>query len=255
MPSKPARLRRSQAALLEVALLFAPAIPAYLWMWPAVSGTAWIDWVQSLVYLYLLAGTLFIGLRRWNPDQLGLNRQGFWFSMCCGMVLLLARSLIVLSLDIPLSIPSLTLQQWIGELVFYFLLVGLVEELLFRGLIYRALDEWAGYRWAIWGSSLAFGIYHIGSGGLPGLLGGIIIGAIFAAIRWRAGGILGLIIVHGLIDLAVVEVAPEWSNQGLFQVQADRPGLTLLGTILLLALLLYLVFARHDTSLPQGKST
>ncbi len=31
---------RSQTALAEVALMFLPALPAYLWLWPNVEGTA-----------------------------------------------------------------------------------------------------------------------------------------------------------------------------------------------------------------------
>ena len=51
--------------------------------------------------------------------------------------------------------------QLIGDIVFYFALVGFIEELLFRGVIYRACDEWRGARWAIWGSALLFGVLLI----------------------------------------------------------------------------------------------
>jgi membrane protease YdiL (CAAX protease family) len=30
--------------------------------------------------------------------------------------------------------------------------------------MYRALDEWRGTRLAIWGSSLGFGVFHLGHG-------------------------------------------------------------------------------------------
>jgi hypothetical protein len=40
---------------------------------------------SSLVDLYVLAGTLEIGLRRWSPQDLGLNRCGLGLGLaCCG---------------------------------------------------------------------------------------------------------------------------------------------------------------------------
>jgi hypothetical protein len=51
------------SALLEVGVMFLPALPAYLWLWPNVAGTsAWV--ANSLADLYAIAGSLVIGLRR-----------------------------------------------------------------------------------------------------------------------------------------------------------------------------------------------
>jgi len=65
----------SFSTLLAIGLLFLPAIPDYLWVWPNLKGSQ-NDIFQVIVYLYILAGTLFIGLRRWNWGQPGLNRKG-----------------------------------------------------------------------------------------------------------------------------------------------------------------------------------
>ena len=40
------RLHPSLAALAQVAIMFLPGIPAYLWLWPNVEGTAWFMPVQ-----------------------------------------------------------------------------------------------------------------------------------------------------------------------------------------------------------------
>lgn len=37
----------------------------------------------------------------------------------------------------------------------------------------------------------------------------VLYGLVFALMRWRAGGILGLILVHGAIDFAAVLMTPE----------------------------------------------
>jgi len=234
------RLSPSLAALAEVALMFLPAIPAYLWLWPNVKGTAWLMPVQVAVYLYFLAGCLFIGLRRWDLGQLGLNRQGIGLSLLCGTAVLIILVLGRLATDLPLDPQPLTLRRLVGEIAFYFGLVGPIEELLFRGLIYRALDEWRGTRWAIWGSALAFGLYHIGWQGPLGVLGCFFLGLLFGAIRWRAGGIVGLILTHGLIDVIVMELYAGLTVEQARQIRVAHPALAVLGDGLVLALVLYL---------------
>jgi len=219
--------------------MFLPGIPALLWLWPNVEGTAWYMPVQVAVYLYFLAGCLIIGLRRWNLSQLGLNRKGLGLSLACGLVLLVGRTLVILAIDWPIGPTPLTLGGLAGDIVFLFGLVGLIEELLFRGVIYRALDEWHGTRLAIWGSSLAFGLYHMGQGPLV-VLAGFIIGLIFGAIRWRAGGIVGLILVHGLIDVTAKAMLPTMSIQELGRPQVGHPILVVLGYGLIVAVPLYL---------------
>jgi membrane protease YdiL (CAAX protease family) len=234
------RFHPSLVGLLEVGLLFLPAIPAYLWIWPNVSGTALEIW-QILVYLYVIAGTVFIGRRRYNWRQLGLNRQGIWLGLGCAVVLLVARLLIILGIDWTVHPAPFTWLGFAGKVLFYIGLVGLGEELLFRGLVYRLLADWGGARWAIWGSSLGFGLWHIfGQGPLAGLAT-LLIGLLFALIRWRGGGIIGLIILHGLWDLETVLLVAD-SNPAILNAGAiafKSEWLVWLGTLLLLLVPVY----------------
>jgi membrane protease YdiL (CAAX protease family) len=231
---------RAIIALIEVLLLFLPGIPAYLWLWPNVEGTHWQQSVQIIVYLYFLIGCLIIGLRRWNLDQLGLNRQGLWISLLSGFSILLGRYLVYIATSLPVSLQPFSLSRLAGEFAFYFGMVGFIEELLFRGLIYHAFEEWGGIRLAIWGSTIAFGLYHLGGQGLLGFIGTSILGLIFAVIRWRAGGIVGLILVHGMIDILAIEIQTPIGPQQLQQVQIEQPLLIVLGYLLLLGPVLYL---------------
>jgi membrane protease YdiL (CAAX protease family) len=234
------RVNPGLSALLEVGLLFTPAIPAYIWLWPAVRGGDMLYLVQSLVYLYFLAGCLIIGLRRWSLSQLGLNRQGIWLSLACGVILIAAFMLGRLAIDLPMNPRPLTIERLVGEMFFYFLLVGLVEELLFRGLIYRAFEAWRGTGMAIFGSALAFGLFHIGWAGGLGMLGLAFIGLLFALIRWRAGGICGLILVHGLYDILSVELYPDTVEGGVISIVVQHRSLVILADLLILVVLLYL---------------
>lgn len=220
--------------------MFLPGIPAFLWLWPNVRGTPWNTWVQVAVYFYLLAGCLLIGLRRWSPAQLGLNRNGLGLSLICGLALLAGRTLVILAVQWPRGPEPLTLPRLVGDILFYFGLVALIEELIFRGLVYRALDEWRGASWAIWGSTVGFVLFHVGWRSPLQALGAFIIGLIFAAIRWRAGGVVGLILTHGLIDVGAVWMLPNLHLEELGRPEIMHPGYVFLGYALILVVPLYL---------------
>ncbi len=240
------RFPRGVQALIEVGILFLPGVPAYIWLWPTVDNTDSFMPAQVAVYLYFLAGCLVIGRRRWTWDQLGLNRCGLGLSLISGAVLIIGRVLITLSVTWPGGPPAFTFGQLLGDIVFDFALVGFIEELLFRGVIYRAFDEWRGARWAIWGSALMFGVYHVGWQGVAAI-GSLWFGVIFAVIRWRAGGIVGLIIVHGLMDLIASLMLPGLEMQQLRQVTLSSPLMLIGGYALIVMVPIYLWKIYHAT--------
>jgi membrane protease YdiL (CAAX protease family) len=231
------------SALLEVGILFLPAIPAYIWMWPRLDGSL-NALVRSITYVYVLAGTLIIGLRRWSLNELGLNRKGLWLSLSCALSILVGRLLIILSIQWEVQPARLTIFGLFWDLFYYFALVALTEELLFRGLIYHALSGWLGLRWAILGSSFGFLLWHVfGQGPLIGLAT-FFIGLLFALIRWRAGGIIGLIVLHGLWDLESVLLISDSSAQILSNLQPPIASLAMLwlGTALLFLPVVFLLW-------------
>jgi membrane protease YdiL (CAAX protease family) len=239
------------SALVEVGVLFLPAIPAYLWLWPAVEGTRLLYPVQSLAYIYVLAGTLYIGLRRWNWGQLGLNRQGVLPGLACGAVLIVERLLAHMALGFPLEPRPFSFTRIISEIFFYFALVGFIEELLFRGLVYRAFHDWHGPGLAILGSSIGFALWHVGWAG-PLAITHFILGLIFALARWRGGGILGLIIAHGLYDLVAVELPlPVYIDKidQVLQLTIVNRVPIIVGDILLLALVVFLLHGRINAKI------
>jgi membrane protease YdiL (CAAX protease family) len=128
----------------------------------------------------------------------------------------------------------LALSRAAGDVLFYVGVVAVVEEYIFRGLMYHALDSWRGARWAIWGSTGGFILFHIGWLSPLQWLAALIIGLIFALIRWRAGGIIGLIVTHGLIDLGAVWMMPELRLEALGRPVISQPGALLLGYALII---------------------
>jgi membrane protease YdiL (CAAX protease family) len=243
-----ARFFSPRFALLEVGVMFLPAIPAYLWVWPSLHGSQ-VNIFQAIVYLYVLGGTFLIGLRRWNWDQLGLNRKSILLTLACCLITMAARLLIILSIQWNVHPVALSPLRAIGDLIYYIFLVGLVEELLFRGLLYRIFEDWSGVErkrstLAIWGSSAGFFLWHVFGQGLLVGLATFVIGLFFALIRRRAGGISGLIVLHALWDLETVWLVSDSSAEvvNLKNFQPTHPALMWLGTLLLFLVPVYLLW-------------
>lgn len=156
-------------------------------------------------------------------------------SLACGALLIAGRTLVILAVDWQAGPSQPGIGRLLWELLFYFCLVALSEELLFRGLIYRAFDDWIGVKWAVWGSSLAFMLWHIfGQGPLVGLAM-LFYGLVFALLRLRAGGIVGLILVHGLIDFSAARLMPDMDVLSLGRPDIPQPLWLILGLGLILA--------------------
>ncbi|MFZ5918631.1 MAG: hypothetical protein ACOYZ7_16980 [Chloroflexota bacterium] len=65
-------------------------------------------------------------------------------------------------------------------------------------------------------------------------------GLLFGLIRWRAGGIVGLIFVHGLLDVIAAAMNPGLTVQDISHIHVVRPWLIPAGDALLLVLIVYL---------------
>jgi membrane protease YdiL (CAAX protease family) len=143
----------------------------------------------------------------------------------------------------------------LGKISLNYKLVGFIEELLFRGLVYRALHDWHGSGLAILGSSIGFALWHVGWAG-PLAITHFILGLVFALVRWRGGGILGLIVAHGLFDLVAVElplpVNIETVDQLLQLTIANRTPI-IVGDVLLLALIVYLLCVRINVKMHASR--
>ena len=81
--------------------------------------------------------------------------------------------------------------------IFTFLAIGIIapiaEEILFRGLIFGALQKWLQPGWVICWTSLLFAIAHLE---LIGLVPLIALGAILGWVRYRTGSIGLSILLH-----------------------------------------------------------
>lgn len=100
------------------------------------------------------------------------------------------------------------------------LLVGIAEELLFRGLLFNAIAKSGGIKQAVIISSVTFGLGHIINlinGNSEGLLQtvsqivyAVAFGFLFVMLYYRGGSIIPGIILHSLVD--VTSVFSNWES-------------------------------------------
>ena len=92
-----------------------------------------------------------------------------------------------------------------GGVVLFFLMVAvgapIAEELFFRGLLLRSLENRFGTAWAVVGSSVAFGATHFQALQFPALTAA---GAVFALLAVRSGRLGPAIFAHMAFNTATV---------------------------------------------------
>jgi len=106
------------------------------------------------------------------------------------------------------------------------LLVGLIEELIFRGFLFRALLERDSVPVAVTISAVTFGIGHIvnllaGQGGFETVIQvffAIAWGFMFTLVFYRSGSLWVCIIVHGLVDVFAKFAAHEGDSGYLYTI-------------------------------------
>lgn len=116
------------------------------------------------------------------------------------------------ALSIRLGLPPATVVGWV---LFNTLLVGLSEELMFRGVLFQALRHTVSIWPAVALTTLAFGAIHSLNVFVTGDLRAAVIqstaaalsGLFFIALRLRTGSLWPCIVVHGLWDCAAFLLA------------------------------------------------
>ncbi|MBQ7117977.1 MAG: CPBP family intramembrane metalloprotease [Clostridia bacterium] len=190
----------------------------------SLSAEVGINSIISLPVAFIMSGILLLFIKKY-----GLSKK---YGLCKPEVS--AKEMLYY---IPLALLLLAnvmfgvkLNVTVGEAVIYMLTmlcVGLLEEIIFRGMLFKAMAE-NGLRSAIAVSSITFGIGHIinlfnGSGAelLPNLLQvvyAVAAGFMFVMIFLKSGSLIPCIILHGVFNA--------------LSVFADETALTVRGQII-----------------------
>jgi membrane protease YdiL (CAAX protease family) len=168
--------------------------------------TSGLGWPFLTAALFLLA---LIVWQQWR--DVGLNR------LPTGRSLLLAWLPMLyvaagLGLSAVFGLPPAGVLAWI---LFNTFLVGLSEELMFRGVLLQAFRRTVSIWPAVWLTTLAFGAIHVLNVFMTGELRAALIqasaaalsGLLFIALRLRSGSLWPGIVVHGLWDFATFTIA------------------------------------------------
>jgi hypothetical protein len=175
---------------------------------------------RGLGWPFLLAALFLLALVVWQQwRDVGLNK------LASGRDLLLTwlpmlYVVVGLGLAVVFGLPPAGVLLWI---LFNTFLVGLSEELMFRGVLLqafrRSVSVWPAVAW----TTLAFGAIHVLNVFMTGELRAALIqsaaaalsGLLFIALRLRTGSLWPCIIVHGLWDFATFTIAAASSGGSL----------------------------------------
>ncbi len=130
---------------------------------------------------------------------------------------------------------------------------GILEEVLFRGLLFRLLEQWLGSISALILSALLFGLLHLGNPGASWLAAfaialeaGILLGAVYMLTRrlwaviglhmaWNSvqGGVFGIKVSGTDLPGLIISESPgsHWLTGGAFGAEASVPAIIICTTI------------------------
>ncbi|MFQ5826058.1 MAG: lysostaphin resistance A-like protein [Dehalococcoidia bacterium] len=189
-------------ALIPLYILFTASLPWFL-----------LDQQYLLPVVY----SCILGLCLWHIYQKKLSlRELFGFSKDT----LLRYSLIGIALGIPLgtveyfilhpapAFPIFEVKYFFRDMVYMLLFVGIGEELLFRGLIQRAMVGALGWKWGLFGASALFAVMHLSWRSSLELVFVFLAGLILGALYLKTKSLVAPIIVHGINNVMLVAVWP-----------------------------------------------
>lgn len=211
----------------------------------------------ALIGLPLLVAVLLAAqLLALGPGELGLHARGW------PRQLLIAASGLPLGLAAALLAPQLAFVSLSGAplgmllmLVALALMLGLAEELLFRGVLLRAADQALGPAGGLLCASLLSAAVYLGTRSIAVLALAALVGLFLGWCAQRSGGIWGAIGAHTLLNLALAALADRgraWQASPANAQLAWYAGVALAAIVAALLALLALVAARAGHAPEHG---
>jgi membrane protease YdiL (CAAX protease family) len=190
-------------------------------------------YASTLAFQWIAAGIILwrTNAHQIRPNQLGLALPNPALAVSATVVL---AALILVNQLLGLRrvaaqpantqgiVPQLALklfpQDDVERLAFFALVitVALCEELIYRGFVQRAFQDWSrgSVIAAIVGSAAFFALAHLYQG-RRGLISTLTIGLLFSAIRAWTGSLLPCVVAHFVADITVGILAPSRVRAGM----------------------------------------
>jgi membrane protease YdiL (CAAX protease family) len=195
------KTRSLLCAILCFFFYFAQAILYSLFM-GTFNMTAEIATIISNLISLLL--TVFLIRNKKRAEYFGLCMLKIDGSMVFSLPLLIIPMVNLLYI----LLQKYPIEQNIFMLIFISIYIGIMEELIFRGFLFRAVEEHLNAKWAVIVSSIVFGLYHLVNLTTMSMELVIIqviystaIGFSFAVVFYISKSLLPCIIIHSLTDI------------------------------------------------------
>ena len=242
---------------------------------PLVYFKGWPLWVVNTLVSVLMI-VLYGVFVRWfegeKPKDLPLARcaghTGWGLATGLGYFIVVVGIMMVFGLYKINGIHA----EWsaLADAFFWFLIVAVGEEIVFRGVLFRWIDERFGFWWAMIVSGLIFGLVHImndnatlWSGIAIALEAGLLLGAAYKwagtlwfpiGIHWAwnfsQGNIFGFAVSGNAAGETLIQASiegPEWLTGGAFGAEAS-----VIATVIGLALTAVFCLLRFGKFGPQA---
>jgi len=166
------------------------------------------------VYWYALVGVplflatfLAIRVTGFKSAHIGLNGRALPWQLVVGLTGLgLGYVEYLILRPTPLIIAMTWQQIWLPALILL-IFTGLLEEVIFRGLIQRSAAESLGRFGILYGAAL-FAILHLGYRSILDVLFVFMVALFFGTVVARTGSILGVTLSHGLTNVSLYLLIP-----------------------------------------------
>jgi len=148
-----------------------------------------------------------LGLR---PADIALKGQGLLPQLAFGLTGLLFGYVEYLILQPD---PLILIYTWERLLIAALILLvstGLLEEMIFRGIMQRTSIEQLGRFFGVIYVAVIFAMLHIGYQSLPDIIFVLVIGLLFGVFVARTGSLLGVTLSHSLTNIVLFLVIPYW---------------------------------------------
>jgi len=188
-------------ALIPLYIVFTSSLP-----WFFVNQ----QYLLPAVYSIILALCLWhIYQKRLSFSELGFKKDKWLKYVLVGIVIgIPIGSVEYLILHPAPAFPTFEFKYLLRDLVYMVGLVGLGEELLFRGLVQRDLTKALGWKWGLILASLLFAVMHLTWRSVPELIFVFFAGLLFGYLYYRTKSLVMPIVIHGIGNVMLVAVMP-----------------------------------------------
>jgi len=201
-----ARVHRPRQRALLLCLAFAPMIRILSLSLPLIQF--------PVLYWYLITSVpLFAGAFAAAPTlgyswpKLGLTLRGWPLQLVIGLSGLAFGAVEYLILRPEPLAPTLTLAAVWQPALILFVCTGLLEEIIFRGLLQRSAGDALG-RWGMPYVAALFAVLHLGYQSALDVVFVLGVGLFFGWAVQRTGSLLGVTLAHGATNILLFLVMP-----------------------------------------------